>query len=133
MQEVGLIINQILQQKKMWNRCRQLLIIDKWNELVGREIGAVTRAKQVNKKVIHVLVKDSTWSYHLTLLKPQLLEKINRFAGEAMIKDIFFQIGDVGQTGMNVNEEKISVQPASDEECFLEKIKKLKKLVSSND
>ena len=47
MQEVGLIINQILQQK-MWNRCRQLLIIDKWNELVGRE-RAVTRAKQVNK------------------------------------------------------------------------------------
>ena len=85
MQEVGLIINQILQQKKMWNRCRQLLIIDKWNELVGRETGAGTRAIQVNKKVIHVLVKDSSCSQHFTLLISQLLAKINRCAGDALI------------------------------------------------
>lgn len=134
MKELRLIINNILQQKKMWNRYRQLLIIEKWNELVGREIGAVTRPKQVKKGVIHVAVKDSTWSYHLTLLKPQLLEKINRFAGEVIIKDIFFLIDALHLTrNMDLNEDRVKFQPATDQSRFINEIRKLKRQISKTN
>ncbi|NLA11392.1 MAG: DUF721 domain-containing protein [Firmicutes bacterium] len=91
--ELGQIIKQVLERRKMWRQYRQCLIIDQWDQLVGPRIAAVTSARRVDRKILRVRVSDSTWAYHLTLLKPQLIEKINRHAGENVVKDIFFQIG----------------------------------------
>lgn len=77
----------------MWRQYRQCLIIDQWDQLVGQKIAAVTSARRVDRQILWVKVSDSTWAYHLTLLKPQLLKKINQYAGENIINDIFFQIG----------------------------------------
>ena len=93
MNELGGIIEQMLRRRKMWHQYRQYLIIDQWDQLVGKEIAAVTSVKGLQRKVLRVIVSSSTWVYHLTLLKPQLIEKINDEAGEKLIKDIYFQIG----------------------------------------
>jgi predicted nucleic acid-binding Zn ribbon protein len=91
--ELGQIIEQMLRQRKMWRRYQQCLIIEEWDEIVGKEIAAVARAWYVQRNVLRVLVRDSTWAYHLTLLKPQLIEKLNRHVGEDLVRDIFFQVG----------------------------------------
>ncbi len=93
MKELGQIIEQVLRKRKMWRQYKQCLIIDEWDQLVGKEIAAVTSACSLQRQVLRVMVSNSTWVYHLTLLKPQLIEKLNKHAGEKMIKDIYFQIG----------------------------------------
>ena len=91
--ELGQIIKQILEKRKMWRQYRQYLIIDQWDQLVGEQISAVTCARRIDRKVLRVSVSDSTWAYHLTLLKPQLIKKLNEYAGETVVEDILFQIG----------------------------------------
>lgn len=93
MMELGQIIEQALRNRKLWRRYQQYLIIDQWDRLVGKEIAAVTSARYMQRDVLRVLVSDSTWAYHLTLLKPQLIEKLNRYAGENLVQDIYFQVG----------------------------------------
>lgn len=91
--ELGQIIKQVLEKRKMWRQYRGYLIIEQWELLVGERIAAVTRAQRIHREVLWVKVSDSTWAYHLTLLKPQLIAKVNQHAGDRVIKDIFFQIG----------------------------------------
>lgn len=91
--ELGQIIKQVLEKRKMWRQYRQYLIIDQWDQLVGERIAAVTSAQRMDRQVLWVRVSDSTWAYHLTLLKPQLIEKLNQYAGETIVDDIFFKIG----------------------------------------
>lgn len=91
--ELGQIIKQVLQKRKMWRQYQQYLIIEQWDRLVGKEIAAVTSARRIDREVLWVKVSDSTWAYHLTLLKPQLIKKLNQSAGENLVRDIFFQIG----------------------------------------
>ncbi len=91
--ELSQVIEQMLRKRKMWRQYQQCLIIEQWDLLVGKEIAAVTSAQLMHKQVLRVLVSDSTWLYHLTLLKPQLIEKINKYAGENLVRDLYFQIG----------------------------------------
>ncbi|NLA26657.1 MAG: DUF721 domain-containing protein [Firmicutes bacterium] len=91
--ELGQIIEKVLRKRKMWLQYKQYLIIEQWDKLVGKEIAAVSSALSLQRNVLRVQVSDSTWVYHLTLLKPQLIEKINGYAGEKLVSDIFFQIG----------------------------------------
>ncbi len=93
MKELGQVIEQMLRKRKMWRQYKQCLIIDEWDQLVGKEIAAVTEACDLQRQVLRVMVISSTWVYHLTLLKPQLIEKINKQAGEKLVEDIYFQIG----------------------------------------
>lgn len=93
MNELGRVIEKMLRKRKMWHQYQQYLIVDQWDHLVGKEIAAVSSARSLQRQVLRVLVSNSTWVYHLTLLKPQLIEKLNRHAGENLVRDIYFQIG----------------------------------------
>jgi predicted nucleic acid-binding Zn ribbon protein len=96
--ELGQIIEKMLRRKNMWREYKNNLLLEEWGRVAGREISAVSRARQLSSKTLLVTVRDSTWAYHLSLLKPQLLKKLNEFAGERLVNDIFFQIGDIEAT-----------------------------------
>ncbi len=92
MKSVGPLIENVLRSYNLWQGYKQHLVVDKWNDVVGSELSLVTRAESFNNGVLRVAVKDSVWAYHLTLLKPRLIKKINKNAGENIVKDIFFRI-----------------------------------------
>lgn len=97
MKELGQIIEGFLRRNSMWRQYKQFLLVDQWSQIVGKEIAAVTAARQLDNKVLRVTVKDSTWAYHLTLLKPQLLSKLNEYAGNKLVRDIYYQVGELGK------------------------------------
>lgn len=97
MKELGSVLEKMLQRKSMWRQYRQCLIVEEWADAVGRDVAAVTRARQLKKGRLWVTVKDSTWSYHLSLLKPQLLKKLNEYAGDELVQEIYFQVGEINR------------------------------------
>lgn len=92
MKKVGPLIETILKRNNLWNGYQQYLVVVHWDEIVGAELAEVTRAESITKGVLKVLVKDSVWSYHLSMLKPKLITKLNEKAGRGVVKDIFFKI-----------------------------------------
>lgn len=95
MKEIGEIIEQLLKKKNMWHLVQEYSLIDEWENIVGKRIASVTRARSISRGVLKVNVADSTWSYHLNLLKPRLIKKLNEHAEKKAVTDIIFQIGEV--------------------------------------
>ena len=92
MKTVGPIIENILRNNNLWHGYKQFLVVEKWDEVVGSELSAFTRAESVNNGILRVAVKDSVWAYHLTMLKPRLIKKLNENVGSNVVNDIFFKI-----------------------------------------
>ncbi len=94
MKQLGPVIESILRRNNLWSGYQRYLIIEKWPDLVGLELSEVTKAVKITNGLLQVLVKDSVWSYHLSLLKPQLIKKLNDHVGCKVVNDIVFYIGD---------------------------------------
>lgn len=92
MKRLGPIIEDILRRHNLWHSYRQHLVVESWPAIVGPELAAVTRADQISGGLLRVLVKDSVWAYHLSLMKPRIIKKINDYTGGKVVRDIFFQI-----------------------------------------
>ncbi|HOB87235.1 MAG TPA: DUF721 domain-containing protein [Bacillota bacterium] len=95
MKEIGEIIEQLLKERNMWNRVQEFSLLEAWETIVGERIGSVSRARSISKGILKVEVADSTWVYHLNLLKPRLIKQLNEHAQKKLVKDIIFQIGEV--------------------------------------
>jgi hypothetical protein len=65
-----------------------------WSAIVGEPIATHTRPDQIRFKKLYVSVHNSVWLQQLTFLKPVLLEKVNRMAGETLVTEIVLRIGE---------------------------------------
>jgi hypothetical protein len=94
LKKLGTAIERVLRSNNLWYGYQQYLLVESWSEVVGPGLAEVTRAESISRGVLRVAVKDSVWAYHLGMLKPQLIKKMNEQAGEKTVKDIFFMIED---------------------------------------
>lgn len=61
-----------------------------WNKIAGKQIIQHSRPLAIKNNKLFVEVTDSTWLFHLTMLKPRIIEDFNRAAGFKAISDIKF-------------------------------------------
>ncbi len=97
MKPIGSALEQFLRSCNLWNGYRQYQLVQSWNEIVGSALAEVTRADSISNGVLRVSVKDSVWAYHLTMMKPQLISKLNKYAGSKLVRDIYFQINELAE------------------------------------
>jgi predicted nucleic acid-binding Zn ribbon protein len=95
MKKINSVLESVLRSCNLWYGYQQYQLVLSWPEIVGAPLSDVTRAEQISNGVLKVLVKDSVWSYHLTMMKPQLVDKLNKYAGSKIVKDIIFRIGSL--------------------------------------
>ncbi len=62
-----------------------------WNTVVGDVVAQVSAPVKVEKGVLIVSVKNSTWRQELSMQKPQILKKYEKLFGAGVITDIRFQ------------------------------------------
>jgi hypothetical protein len=68
-------------------------VIAHWQEIVGEEIALHTYPQEIQRFTIFVSVDNSVWCHHLSMMKKNIIDKINSFAGEKLVRDIRFQAG----------------------------------------
>lgn len=73
-----------------------------WPEIVGRDIAAHAVPVNVQKGTIVLAVNNSVWCHHLSMMKEEIIDKLNGFIGEKLITDIRFQAGYL-QNDKNIN------------------------------
>lgn len=95
MKQVGTAVEHMLKKLNLWQGYQQFLLIEQWPKIVGTGLAEVTRADSISRGVLKVAVKDSVWAYHLNLLKPQLLKKLNQGKKKKIVHDIFFKIEEM--------------------------------------
>ena len=95
MKQINSVLESVLRNCNLWHGYQQYQLILSWPEIVGSPLSDVTKAERIDNGVMKVLVKDSVWSYHLSMMKPQLIDKLNKHAGSKLVKEIFFKIDNM--------------------------------------
>jgi predicted nucleic acid-binding Zn ribbon protein len=68
--------------------------VDLWPQIAGPKTAEHTRAVEVDRKTLVVIVDSPAWSAQLRFLKPQLLKKIDGRVGKGLITDVRFMLGN---------------------------------------
>lgn len=87
-----------------------------WAAIVGEDIAAQTQAERIQRGVLIIVVANSVWQHHLTLMKPDLVSKLSRQTN-GLVKDIRFLSGVLDKkTAVVVPETTVRLEALSREE-----------------
>lgn len=77
-----------------------------WLKIVGEEIAAHAVPVAVQRNVMVVAVNNSVWMHHLSMMKEEMVVKLNDFIGEKQVLDIRFQAGNSQKFQNNEQDEE---------------------------
>jgi predicted nucleic acid-binding Zn ribbon protein len=64
-----------------------------WKEIVGESVALHARPHAIRNRILFVHVSHPTWVQQLQFLKSTLIDKINTFLGDPLVRDIRFHLG----------------------------------------
>lgn len=85
-------LEEFFKEKKWSKKIKGYQIISNWENLVGKEIAKSSQPIKIQDKCLFLAVKSNVWANELNLRKGELVEKINREAGEEIISNILFKV-----------------------------------------
>jgi hypothetical protein len=109
-EKLSATLARLLASRGWTSRLREYRVVGKWERIVGDVIALHSRPAALRGKKLTVAVDSPAWMQQLTLLKPELLEKLNRHLGEGAVASIVLKIGEV--TGSPRSEGKRGGLPA---------------------
>jgi predicted nucleic acid-binding Zn ribbon protein len=77
-------------------KVRNWQVVDKWEEIVGRNIARHAQAVSVDTENLYVMVDNPIWQSQLFLMKSEILKKVRKL--DIRIKDIRFMVSDTPVT-----------------------------------
>jgi predicted nucleic acid-binding Zn ribbon protein len=84
-------------------------VLERWAEVVGEQIAAVTRARSVSRGTLFVDVRSSAWITELNLMRHELMTRLNAGAGDGRVERIVFtQAEDAGRDFRRDRDEEAS-------------------------
>lgn len=69
-----------------------------WEEIVGGPVAGHSEPSRLAFKCLVVTVDSPAWVQHLTFLRPELTEKIQRSLGREAVTEIRFKVGSLSKT-----------------------------------
>ena len=69
--------------------------VSAWEKAAGPELAKDSRAGDVRRGVLEVMVRNSVLMQELTFQKRQLIKRLGRLAPEHKIRDIRFRVGSI--------------------------------------
>lgn len=69
--------------------------VSAWQQAVGPELAKNSRAGDVRRGVLEVIVRNSVLMQEFTFQKRQLVKRLGRLAPEHKIRDIRFRVGSI--------------------------------------
>lgn len=81
-------INQMLHVYKLRRRFDETALIAAWPDLMGKAIANRTKQLYVRDRKLYLRVESSVIKNELLLMRSQIIEKMNEFAGSKVIDEV---------------------------------------------
>jgi predicted nucleic acid-binding Zn ribbon protein len=91
---VGDVLGDVLRKHGVDKLVLRASVADLWPEIVGEQLARVTRVKGVDKDALFVEVRSSAWLAELSMLKAEVLERVNARLADAPVARIVFVLGE---------------------------------------
>ncbi|MBC7332912.1 MAG: DUF721 domain-containing protein [Actinobacteria bacterium] len=92
-EKIDFILKELISGLNIERKIRQAKLFNHWCEIVGENISKKTEPRKLVNGVLYIQVVNSMWANELSLMCPKLIEKINSFVGEDVVKQIKFRVG----------------------------------------
>jgi hypothetical protein len=89
------VLSGILDDLGIANKIEQHRIWLVWEDAVGEQIAKNAIPARIRNNVLEIKVAHAVWMQQLQLLKPRLIEQINKHLGDTPITDLYFRRGQV--------------------------------------
>jgi hypothetical protein len=94
----GDLVRSLLDRHGIARELREHRILARWREIVGPSLGERTWPDGLERGLLWVRVKNSSWLHQLSFLRDDLVARLNRELGDPpLIKDIRFHVGARGK------------------------------------
>ena len=88
---IGTALEELVQRLGIKQKLQEYEAVLQWDSVVGEHVARVATPAKIFKGVLLVRVKTSTWRNELTMRKKEIIDKLNKALGDAVVKDIKFQ------------------------------------------
>ena len=88
-------LGSMLKARGLGSRLDEYRVFGQWEKSVGPVIARHAQPQIVRGKKLTLIVDSTAWMQQLSLLKPEIIEKVNRNLGKETIKDIMLRLGEV--------------------------------------
>ncbi|OPL17526.1 MAG: hypothetical protein AVO38_00655 [delta proteobacterium ML8_D] len=85
------VIDEVVKELNIESKLRISRIFNNWEKIVGSVISKKARPKRLTGDTLYISVESSTWASELSLMSGQLIDKINSFIGEDLVKNLRFR------------------------------------------
>ncbi|MCK5832674.1 DUF721 domain-containing protein [bacterium] len=85
---ISSVIRRILFNKGLTTGIKEAEVVSSWEEIVGEKLAKNAEAYVMEKGILFLRVADSAWRNELSLMKEELIEKVNAYFGEQRISRI---------------------------------------------
>ena len=93
-EKLSATIEKILRDRGWGAKLKEYRIYGVWEKAVGKGIARHARPAGMRGKKLTVLVDSSAWMQQLSLLKPEIMGKVNGRLGEDAIESITLKLGE---------------------------------------
>jgi predicted nucleic acid-binding Zn ribbon protein len=97
-QRISNVLEKILPSYGLKTRLVEWSLMLKWRKVVGEQVAAHSQPTGLNFKCLMVMVDSPAWVQHLSFLKPELLDKIQRSLGKETVAEIHFKVGTLSES-----------------------------------
>jgi len=88
-------LGSMLKARGLGSRLSEYRVFGQWEKAVGPVIARHAQPQTVRGKKLTLVVDSPAWMQQLSLLKPQIVEKVNKTLGKEVIKEITLRLGEV--------------------------------------
>jgi len=106
-ERIGSILETTLKGLEVDGQIRAYSLWGAWKEIVGEPIAQQAQPQAIRNQILFVTVSHPTWVQQLQFLKTMLLDKINTYFGEPLIKDMRFRLGKLPSSPTSAGKTQI--------------------------
>ncbi len=88
-------LNSKIKKLKVHHQLKEMQVLALWSTAAGERLAGQTKATRLIRGQLYVKVTSSAWAHQLSFFRREYIRKINDALGEPLVKDIFFQVGDI--------------------------------------
>jgi hypothetical protein len=87
---LGEVIDKLMKAYRLDGKLKEIDILSKWEEMMGRAVFLRTTNIYIKNKVLHLSLDSSVMREELLRGKSVIIERVNSTAGYEVIQDVWF-------------------------------------------
>lgn len=89
-ESLGVVIKELLKTYKIDKKLQETELISSWEEVIGKTIARATKKIYISNKVLHLQITSSIIRNELSMIKSDIIKRLNEKVGGDIITNISF-------------------------------------------